>query len=348
MKHSLLSAISSPQAESGTFMGMKLPRFFTSVEEEVQAAACSVAMVDRSFCGRIRVTGADGIDLLHRISTNDLKRVTPGHAVPTIFTNEKGRLIDYVWILFLEHELIIVCSPGCETPLISWIDKYTLAEDVHLEDLSSSTAMMTLLGPQARVTAANTKLLESGSTVRPFDGGVAYFSNDFHTSSVSVIGPADRISSIWNRFRTIAKPMGFESFDTFRISRGMPLPNHEISDRFNPYDVGLTHAISYSKGCYIGQEVIARLDTYQKAMRVFVGITFQDRPQNIGNHTALLYGSEDAGVLTSLSRHTVGGSYVGAAVVKKEIVNQGSELLMGPDPEMRGQVREFPILFDHY
>ena len=69
-------------------------RVFATIEEEVLAAVQSVALADRSSYGRVKVTGADSIDLLHRISTNDLTKLRPGTALPTIFVNEKGRLID--------------------------------------------------------------------------------------------------------------------------------------------------------------------------------------------------------------------------------------------------------------
>jgi tRNA-modifying protein YgfZ len=346
MKQSPLRDVHSPQMEFAAFMGMELPRVFTNVEDEVLATIGSVAMMDRSFYGRIRVTGADSIDLLHRISTNDLTKLAPGKAVPTIFTNEKGRLIDYVWIVALEKELIIVCSPGREQTLISWMDKYTISEDVYLEDMRSSTGMLSLLGPGARLTAAQNDILRPENVFEPINSGVAYVTADFHTPSVTIIASVDELTSVWNRLRVVTRPMGFEAFDTYRISRGIPLPDHEISERFNPYDVGLTHAISYTKGCYIGQEVIARLDTYQKAKKTLAGIIFPEYPEGIGNYAEILYGSEEGGVLTSVSRTPVKGSYVGAAVIRRDILNPGAEVSL-KGAEFPGRVQEFPLSFDH-
>ena len=347
MKRNALRDVHSPPPEFAEFMGMELPRMFTNVEDEVLAAVGSVSLADRSFYGRIRVTGADRIDLLHRISTNDLTKLAPGNALPTIFTNDKGRLVDYVWVIALDQELILVSSPGREQALLSWIDKYTIMEDVHVESISESTTMLSLFGPKAFTTAVEQNVIPSDYTVRHAQGAVSFFTDDFRTSCVTVIVPMDQGASVWTHLLKVARPMGVEAFETFRISRGIPLAEHEISDRFNPYDVSLTHAISYTKGCYIGQEVIARLDTYQKAKKTLAGIRLPHYPEGIGKYAEIQYGSEEAGVLTSVSHHAIRGSYVGAAVIKRDIVNPGAEVSV-KGGEFFGQVQEFPLLFDHH
>ncbi len=322
---------------------MQFPRILTNVEHELLAAVASAALVDRSMYGRVKLTGADSIDLLHRISTNDLTKLRQGTALPTIFLNEKGRLIDYVWIIAQEKELILVCSPGFQRKVIAWINRFTFSENIYMEDLSSSTSMLSLLGPEARFTAENNDLLAPGNPVGYHDDGVAYFTDDFHSPSVTIIGSHDYVASIEARLLSECTKMGVEAFDTFRISRGIPLADHEISDRFNPYDAGLIHAVSYTKGCYVGQEVIARLDTYQKARKTLCGVRFSENVGKLGNFPVVSHGSEEVGVLTSVSQHSVHGTYVGAVVIKSDLTHQETEVSLD-GRRISGRLHEFPIL----
>jgi folate-binding protein YgfZ len=98
---------------------------------------------------------------------------------------------------------------------------------------------------------------------------------------------------------------------------GIPREGCELIDSFNPYETNLRHAISFTKGCYIGQEVIARLDTYQKVQRRLVGLSFEQKPLKGDTPLPMSMDSEEIGVLTSASQYPLGGRFVGLGVVKK-------------------------------
>jgi folate-binding protein YgfZ len=115
--------------------------------------------------------------------------------------------------------------------------------------------------------------------------------------------------------------MSAPAYDFYRITCGVPSSN-ELNESFNPYDIGLRDAISFTKGCYVGQEVIARLDTYQKIRKGLVSLGLKT---SISHNTPLPVStdSEDIGWLTSMSVGSVGGRFVALAVLKTDGLDLG-------------------------
>jgi folate-binding protein YgfZ len=137
------------------------------------------------------------------------------------------------------------------------------------------------------------------------------------------------------------RPIGSIAYEAYRISRGLPSRPGEISELYNPYDISLTDDVSYTKGCYIGQEVIARLDTYQKSKRRLAGLLFEGlAPGREGQR--LLKGERDIGVLTSALNVPVGGFYFGLGVITDADALPGQVLVAG-DSRAQGKVAPFPI-----
>ena len=128
-----------------------------------------------------------------------------------------------------------------------------------------------------------------------------------------------------DRLRTLGfVELGEEAWEIYRIAKGLPRAGNEITGSFNPYDVGLTDFVSYTKGCYVGQEVIARLDTYQKVRRGLFGLRSTERLE--GLPARLTRDGSDAGVLTSLSAYPHQGEHLGLGVLRRDVVEEGDLL----------------------
>ena len=126
--------------------GWKLPHAYGDVPAEYRAAREGAALHDASYVGRIRATGDDVLDLLHRLSTNDLASIPHGQGAPTILTSDRGRIIDLVTVLNLGDHVLLLTSPETPETVLQWLDKYTIVEDVTLEDVTASTAMISVMG----------------------------------------------------------------------------------------------------------------------------------------------------------------------------------------------------------
>ncbi|MBM2839681.1 MAG: aminomethyl transferase, glycine cleavage protein [Bacteroidetes bacterium] len=323
------------------------PQLRQDIEAEVTAATNSPALVDRSAVGKLRVTGADRLDLLHRMSTNDLLKLTPYSAIGTVFTNDKGRIIDYVRVLAYPDSLLLITSPGREFTLKNWIDKYTIMEDVQLSVVTNELAMYSILGPQS-LTALNSLFAE---LPRPGEFRVSNlgeitctldFQNEFHADRINVLIPLDGAPTLVQRLvhesnSTGLQRIGEQAYECYRIVMGIPKEGTELIDSFNPYEVNLHHAISFTKGCYIGQEVIARLDTYQKIQRRLVGISVDRELQRGDLPLPIIKDSEEIGLVTSSSLYPLGAKFIGLGVVKKNDVSLNDMIdIMGQSSRVKG------------
>ena len=321
---------------------------------EYRAAQYGSALLDSSHTGRFRVTGKDALDLLNRLSTNKVDTLSPGTGAGTILTTNKGRVIDLLQIFALEDGLLMLTSPQTRQRVAEWIDLYTFLEDVSLEDVTESTAMVTVLGPQAqdvleRVTGESVTHMSPldcasvalrGTTVTVLRAGHA------DLPGYSLVVPAAQAESLWSTLAdpaTGATPIGEGTFNTLRVEAGLPRHRWEMSERVNPWEVGLREFINFEKGCYIGQEVILRLNTYNKVQRNLVALTFSSPGAEEG--ASLRHGGKDAGRVTSLVVHPVSGEHIGLGLVKTSLTAPGTELeaVSNRDlPAMKATVRATP------
>jgi len=327
---------------------------YSHVEEEFDAATNDVALVDRSSVGRVEVTGADRLDLLHRLSTNDLIKGTDNRVIGTVLTTEKGRVVDFVQVLVMPDCLLLLVSPKQEDALMRWVEKFTITEDINLKGVTASTAMYSLLGPQA--VAAASKLLMTQAKKNEWVFAelaktkvLVSWRDEFLTSMVDIIILGDNKPDLWERISFEARSHGIRTmentaYETFRISRGIPLAGREVSEAFNPYEIGLQHMISYTKGCYVGQEVIARLNTYQKVQKELVGIVLDRKPDD-NDFPRLMIDGVEIGIVTSVSPVPIRGKYVGLAVVRRNAITFGVSIPIssGKGNDARGVLHQFPI-----
>jgi len=133
----------------GEAFGWNMPRTYTTREAEYEAATQGFAIADRSYVGRLRINGDEAIDLLDRLSTNRLSDLEEGSVMGTVLTNNKGRIIDVVLLLRKSDHLMAFTGAETRQRVVDWIDFYTFAEDVTVVDETETTAMLSLLGPQA-------------------------------------------------------------------------------------------------------------------------------------------------------------------------------------------------------
>lgn len=181
--------------------------------------------------------GNDSVDFLHRISTQSFAHFNPGEIRRTLLITEKGKMIDTIWVIHQTDRLLLLVSKGKAVEICDWLGRFIIMEDIELENISD----------QYSVT------LNFSNVHSPVDYLSDYFSipvtfslQSAHSSEVSEVP---------------------HEFECWRIWNGIPVANKEIIREYNPLELRLKEWISFTKGCYIGQEVIARLDTYQKVQR---------------------------------------------------------------------------------
>ncbi len=312
--------------------GWELPRSYGDVASEYGAAVNGAAVHDSSYAGRIRATGADTLDLLHRLSTNAVVSLQPGQGAPTVLTTDRGRILDLVVVINLEDHVLLLTSPQTRQAVAEWIDKYTIVEDVVLTDVTLETAMLSVIGPDAGRVLGETLCppdLEPYQAA-PFEsngsrGHVVRRDMVGHPRFDVVTTPADG-PALWSALAGAgAVPMGQDALEVLKVERGEPWYGTEMGDAYNPLETGLWGSISFTKGCYIGQEVIARLDTYQKIQRHLVSLDISPDAA-VEQGAKLTREGRQVGHVTSVARVPTTGRTISMAYVRKEAAAVGTRL----------------------
>lgn len=297
--------------------GWLLPRKFRELGEEVTLLEDGRGYVDFSDHGILRMEGNDAIDLLHRISTNDFRSFKEGSALQTVLVNEKGRLIDSVVIFHRDDHLLVITSRGAHQHVARWIEKFIIMEEVKLSDETGRHLLFFHCTPHHAPVSDGTKL----STFR-----TNYFGLDstFHVGEV-----ASSIGAILGSAALVQ--VGNEAYEIFRIRRGISAYGKEIIPDYNPLELGLRGQMSFAKGCYIGQEVIARLDTYNKVQKKLCRVRIDKIfPRNEAYR--LLADGKEAGSLTSfVSDIGAESGSIGLAMVKSVFANAGAQFALDHD-----------------
>ena len=318
--------------------GWELPASFGDADAEFAALTQGIGLLDTSHVGRINATGPDVLDLLNRISTNEVENLAPGTGAHTVLTTDKGRILDLIWVYNSGDGFLILTSPQTSLRVIEWIDKYTIIEDIELDDVTYSTGMVSLIGPQLPDFLARAS---PGSAIEP--DSIAH--SVLGTASMQVVRrtlgqlpradiifQAEDAAEVWGNFVSLGGvPAGQQAYHTARVQAGAPEGGVDMSESYNPLETGLWGSISFTKGCYIGQEVIARLDTYQKVQKNFVSLRFPPGSECDAG-AKLMANGRQVGLVTSLIPLADGSGAVGLGYVRPELAEPGTKVsLEGSD-----------------
>ncbi len=322
----------------------RLATYFGDARHELAAFSESAALIDRSGSTLLVQQGADALDLLHRLSTNDLLSLESGDSRFTILTSERGRIIDLLQVVAAEPGKLLLLSESTDPrPPIDWIEKFTIIEDSEVTDASNELTRLALIGPEALRFAgdafgpdfSNGQAVLSGAEGQQI---VLVSSRWGTTNRLDIVLPHDGLAATWRKLvEAGAVPAGDVAFHAARIHQGIPLAGRELTEKSNPLEVNLKDLVSFTKGCYVGQEVVARLDTYDKLQRRLVAFE-SNTPVEPG--TELTSAGKRAGIVTSVSRIEQDGKTSALGVARRDYWTDGTELESPGGTVMVRQLRE--------
>lgn len=274
----------------------------------------------------IRCSGSDRIDLLHRMTTNDLTKLLPDHGIQTVIVNEKARILDVVMVMQADEYAYLLGSSGMSSSVITWLKKYIITDDVRLQDLTEQHACIEIMGPRSAEIVEGLMSVDCGRwslgqwTSIELDGQQVKVVRMPSSCELSfwIVGDREALAHIAAVLRENATDIPeLDAVDVayLRILSGMGAHDHEWSEAYNPLEAGLLHLTSFTKGCYIGQEVIARLDSYNKVKQRIMGIV---AAQEVHEGDVLQIDSSPVGVITSVTRSCDGASWLALGYVRGE------------------------------
>lgn len=304
--------------------------------QQYRAGHARAILVDRSNLGRLAFHGKDSLDLLHRLTTNNIKTLRTGEGTAAVFATPKGRILDLVTFHLAEELLLCLSGAGRAAPIRDWIERYTFREEVHVQDLTASHGTLGLFGPTAALTIAELfgeaaaqgplhapSVVEVGGSrallapTYPLAGG------GYHLTAPAEALPAIR-ERILGGIHGVTEA-GEECLEVLRIEAGRPAAGRELTEEYNPWEARLDDAISLSKGCYVGQEVVARLNTYRKVSKRLVSLAIPGETPP-PSAAILAHSGETTGLLTSAAAVPGEGRAVGLGYVRDEDARDGVEV----------------------
>ncbi|MEO1170874.1 MAG: glycine cleavage T C-terminal barrel domain-containing protein [Myxococcota bacterium] len=288
-------------------------------------------------CALVRLTGEDALDLLNRLSTNDLGTLAEGGCAETLLTTSQGKMIDWVRVLHLGSSLMLVTSPERGQRVASWLEDYTIMEDSSAAVVAESAPVTRWLGPQSQAWADDAGVSSERSA--PWGDGVAVGAPKAFGGGVDFIAfgaGAGPVAEATAGAKTLAR----DEYERFRVAAGIPSPDAEFEKEVNPLELRLEgHAISFSKGCYIGQEVLSRMDSYNKVARRLIGFesdsAFEPTPE-----TRIVKDGKAIGKITSL---ITGETTIGLAIVNESAAAPQSVVIQTGEASVEAQLVDRPF-----
>jgi len=332
-----------------------LPLQFGQADAELRAALAKCALIDRSDLARIVAVGPDLLGLLHRLSTGEVQGLEPGSGAPTVVTTAKGRVVERLFVHRLgAGEVLLVGGPGRAGHVLDHLQRYTFTENTGLEDRTEALSQLAVLGPQAAaaLAAAGFATPEPYCSVPvEFEGRSIHVlgQEGFSSEGFSVIAPRELAGSIWQSLNLAVgslggRPAGSLAAEAWRVLRGHPASGRELTEDCNPLEAGLRGAVSFQKGCYVGQEVVARLNTYDKVARELVGFVFPAGSAAPAVGAPLFFRETEVGRITSALVPPGWSHPVALGYLKRRVAEPGLEVAVGsPDGQLRARMTALPF-----
>ena len=336
----MLSFYVSLGAKTESVSGVDYIKNFTSVEDELYSIHNGVALKFKNTSSIIELKGTDSLDFLHRISTNSMKNLNKEEVKKTIFTSEKGRIIGVSTVLNFESYILLITNALSKQKVMSWLNKYIIGDDVILSDASHRFNLFEVIGPQSEsflsLFVGDTINVVTDNTFKVAGAdGVLFFlaklKNEQGLHKYWILAEQENGKKLINNMIENKGPFDFnligeDAYSTYKIENGIPSDPNELNDNFNPHEAGIIDLVDFKKGCYIGQEVIARLDTYDKVQKHLVGLCFPESVDTNDKFSLLDGQQNEVGVVTSIAYLPKIKKNIALGYIKKSLAVQGTKV----------------------
>jgi aminomethyltransferase len=329
----------------------------TAIAAEYDAVTSGAGLFDRSWLSKLRITGSDRLTFLNGMITQDVAKLKPGESRHAAMLDPSGHFVADIFVHALADSVLVESDARAAVKLYQTLDRYLIMEDAAIEDISASWGILAVQGEQARERLARSlavpslkALTRDNNIAIAFDGvsGFAAFREHSRYGGADIWLPAEAAGALWTRLASEIAPAGELAAEILRVEGGIPRWGAELDSSVLLPEAGFEDAVSYSKGCYIGQEIIARIHARGHANRNLRAFLFDaSAPVDPGNRIYPADGlaEREVGRLTSVVESPLTGGVIGLGYIRREYVDDGIEILAlatngAPAP---GTVRDFPL-----
>lgn len=311
---------------------------------EYAALREAAGVLDLSFRGRLCLTGSDRIRFLNGQVTNNVKDLRVGAGCYAALVTAKGKMQSDLNTFRLPDELLLDFEPGLAAAVTERLEKFIIADDVQIVDAALYYGLLSVQGPQSEA-AVRSLGLSAELPRKPFDFittkhetlGEIYLMNQprLGTKGFDLFVPLATMSAVLDKLIAAVKQIdgracGWQALETARIESGIPRFGVDMDESNLAPETGIEErAISYSKGCYIGQEVIARIRTYGQVAKSLRSLQLTDDLKSLPQKgDKLFHGDKEVGYITSATRLPALKASFALGYVRKEVNEAGKELTL--------------------
>ncbi len=295
----------------------------TPSHADYDAIANGAALIDLGAWARLRFRGPDARAFLNGLLTNDVAKLAPHQGFPVCLLTPKGRAQAEFLLYDAGDSLLALARPESAANLKAVLGRMIMLSETKMEDLSSSTSLALLAGPRA------SEVIEKAFGARPpgafgqlaLPKAELFSYPRFHEKAVFALSADDLSEEL---ARAGAAPAGEAAFETWRIERGIPAYGRELDEETIPLEARLEEAISYTKGCYMGQETISRIHHLGRVNRLLTALKVQGEPPKAGSPVA--QDGKPVGKVTSACASPRFGGALALAMVRLESAKAGTRL----------------------
>ncbi len=295
-----------------------------------EALRSRAAWIDFSGRGQIKATGEDRARLLHAMSTNDVNRLEPWRGLYAFFLTAQGRIIADANIYNVGDYLWLDTEPETREKLLSHLDKYIIADDVTLEDETETYSVIGVEGPEASEALAQLgqEIPQTEFEIKPWGTGFAVRVAATGPVGFRIFVPVAEKAKLVSQLETSGIPQATpEDVKVVRLENGRARYGEDISERYLVQETQILSSVSFSKGCYLGQEIVERIRSRGQVHRLLTPVRIRavEAPEP---GTKLRAGDKDAGEITSAAVSPGLQEVVALAYLRAETIAKGAQFTL--------------------
>ncbi|HVB58934.1 MAG TPA: glycine cleavage T C-terminal barrel domain-containing protein [Candidatus Acidoferrales bacterium] len=324
-------------AQLEEFAGCVLPSIFSDFAREYRAAHEGAVLFDTNWHAIFALTGRDRVRYLHAITSNNIKDLSEGRGTIALLLNPQGHVLAELEVYALQNKLLLLSHASVRERTFATLKKYILGSQVQLDDLTDQLGTFAVEGPRAPAFVAEATALALGNMPEFTITEIAIYGVPSHMIRRSHFGepgaqfivPREHVVLLWKNLHARLHahhglPIGMKTLNVLRLEAGIPWFPVDFNDSMIPHEAALenTH-ISFSKGCYTGQEIVERVRSRGHVNRKRVGLQFSAaEPPPPG--TKLRAGGTEVGYVTSAAFSPAAAAAIGMGYLRREHNAPGS------------------------
>jgi len=326
-------------ATVGEYFGCELPVRFTNTREEYSFARKTAAVADKNYRAFFKFTGPDRVRYLNAVLTNNIRDLQPGQGIPSLLLNPQGHFLAELDTYAMADHLLVVTYAMIRERTNATLDKFIIMDDVVLEDVTEQFGVISIEGPASaqiisRLGGPPLELLSELSHMETQIAGVSCLIVRISPGGISgaeFIAPRESLAKLWQALVDAARangggPIGYDALSAIRLEAGIPWFGYDFDETNIPHEAGVENShISYTKGCYTGQEIVERVRSRGHVNRRRVGVAFSGEVIPAAK-TPLLAGGAEVGFVTRAAFSYALERPIGMAYIRREHNSVGSKL----------------------